>query len=127
MSVSTENTSYKLTKIHPIIIKNDNLLLNQYMKGKIINRNKKFSIIISSSPHKNIKALVSQNFVKINKLGKTINLEIKNSHNNLCTINNNFKYKHNNFNEEFNLQKSNFYNRVIKTPNFHKVKKGNIK
>ena len=39
----------------------------------------------------------------------------------------NFKYKHNNFNDEFNLKKSNFYNRIIKTQNFHKVKKGKYK
>ena len=138
MSETLINSSYKLKKIHPIIIKNDNYSLNLFNKeSNINNRNKKLSC--KSSTHKkynNLKSLVCPNLEKIDKIQKKISIkkeELKTKFNyqdnNIYTINNinNIPKIKRNFFKDAIKTRSNFFNRTVKTPNSINNKNKNIK
>lgn len=118
------NSSYKLKKIHPIILQNDKNLLTQYIKEKIINsRNKKFYFHNSTNPkHINIKALIPPNCENKNKFMKTEHLGYQQKKNRvkstLYSLNNNsnLNLRNNFYKEKYNLD--NFiFNQKITTPN----------
>ena len=128
--MSNTNSSYKLKKIHPIILKNDNQLYQKYIKDRIMTtRNKKLSFPQESDSkiNNNIKALISPNFEKLNKFRKSYNsninkIKVKNKNYNLNAFNNvniDLNINNNFFKEKDDLKKSNI-NRV-KTPSNKKL------
>ena len=140
MSETLINSSYKLKKIHPIIIKNDNYSLNLFIKESsksINNRNKKLSCKSSTNrKYNNLKALICPNLEKIDKIQKKISIkkdELKTKFNyqdnkvyTINNINNNPKIKRNFFKDVIKTR-SNFFNRSVKTPNNINNKNRNIK
>ena len=133
MSETLLNSSYKLKKIHPIILKNDTHLLKKYLKEKKINsRNKKKSLQNEiDNNYIYLKDLISPNFQKIKEFRKkifsnSIEKEItkNNKNSNIFTINNinvQSMFKKNIFKEEFNLQNTNYNNKIV-IPNNNKIK-----
>ena len=127
MSETLINSSYKLKKIHPIILKNDSYSLNIFNKeSRTNNRNKKLSFKSSTNKkYNNLKALICPNLEKIDKIQKKISIkndELKTQFNyqdeNVYTINNinnNPKIKRNFFKDSIKTR-NNFFNRSVKTP-----------
>ena len=132
--IIVQNSTYKLKKIHPIILQNDKDLLYQYIKEKINNnsRNQKFYFHNSTSPqHINIKALISPNSEKINIFKKTTYLDNEQNakilKNPLYSFNNNsnLNIRKNLFQKQYNI----YLNRKNTMPNklFNEINKAKCK
>ena len=128
------NSSYKLKKIHRIILKNENHSVNKYIKEKLINnRNKKLFNKKNSRNNNNkdinLNALICPNMEKINKIQNEIKNQYNKKYTSIYTINNNNtinpKMRNKYFKDEIETRKT-YTNQRINTPKYKINKSTNI-